>query len=299
MNYLNLIRPLIGAGIGYITNWIAVKMMFRPLKPIKIGKWKLPFTPGIIPKNKERIAKAIGNSISNNLLTENALTDTLLSSEKEEIIRRKLETKFNNYSSEEDIIIKEKILTIIEENSYKKAVEFVNESLSDDIITTLKDENIGNIVASQIEEVVNEKLHGSIFGIFGGKSILSKISEEISSKINEYIDLNGKEIVSNIISNKINSFENLTISDAVEKINKSNIDIVSIIMSCYNRVITQNLSGILKTIDISKVVEDKINSMDMNELEKMILDIMKKELNALVNLGALIGLVLGLLNLVV
>ena len=41
----------------------------------------------------------------------------------------------------------------------------------------------------------------------------------------------------------------------------------------------------------------KINSMDVLELEKLILIIMKKELNALVNLGALIGFALGLLNL--
>ena len=60
MDYTIIIRPLIGAGIGDITNWIAVKMLFRPLKPIKFGKHALPFTPGIIPKNKARIAESIG-----------------------------------------------------------------------------------------------------------------------------------------------------------------------------------------------------------------------------------------------
>ena len=49
MNYQFIINPLIGAGIGYVTNWIAIKMMFRPTKAIKIGKFTLPFTPGIIP----------------------------------------------------------------------------------------------------------------------------------------------------------------------------------------------------------------------------------------------------------
>ena len=38
MDYYLILRPLIGAGIGYVTNWIAVKMMFRPLNPIKIPK---------------------------------------------------------------------------------------------------------------------------------------------------------------------------------------------------------------------------------------------------------------------
>ena len=59
MKYIDWLRPVIGAGIGYITNWIAVKMMFRPIKEYKIGKLRIPFTPGIIPKNKERISAAI------------------------------------------------------------------------------------------------------------------------------------------------------------------------------------------------------------------------------------------------
>ncbi|MEG0107985.1 MAG: DUF445 family protein, partial [Lachnospiraceae bacterium] len=59
MNELNWIAgPLIGAVIGYCTNYIAVKMLFRPLYPVKIGRFTLPFTPGMIPKGKERLAKA-------------------------------------------------------------------------------------------------------------------------------------------------------------------------------------------------------------------------------------------------
>ena len=81
MNYSIIIEPLVGAIIGYITNWIAIKMMFRPLKPIKLFGFKLPFTPGIIPKNKERIAKSIGIAISDNLLTNSDLQDILLSDE--------------------------------------------------------------------------------------------------------------------------------------------------------------------------------------------------------------------------
>ena len=53
MTILEIIAgPAIGAVIGYCTNYIAVKMLFRPLKPIKIGNRTLPFTPGIIPKGQ-------------------------------------------------------------------------------------------------------------------------------------------------------------------------------------------------------------------------------------------------------
>ena len=68
-------------------------------------------------------------------------------------------------------------------------------------------------------------------------------------------------------------------------------------MNIYEKTILEKLPDLLNTLDISKIVTDKINSMDVLELEKLILTIMKKELNALVNLGAIIGFLLGLLNL--
>ncbi|MDD6065009.1 MAG: DUF445 family protein, partial [Firmicutes bacterium] len=53
MNWIQIFAgPAIGAVIGYCTNYVAVKMLFRPLKPIRIGKFTLPFTPGVIPKRK-------------------------------------------------------------------------------------------------------------------------------------------------------------------------------------------------------------------------------------------------------
>ena len=295
MNYTIIIRPIIGAVIGYVTNWIAVKMLFRPLNPIKIGKIKLPFTPGIIPKNKERIAKAIGDTISNNLLTEDAIVNSLLSEEKEKIIKEKIEKQLTNCSNENSI--KENILKIVEENTYSKAVRLINDSLADNIVKTLKEENIGNMVANQIEIAAKEKMQGSMLRIFGINSIISNISSEVSIKINEYVDANGKEIVSNIINKKIDELEETKVSAITRKINDSEIDVVSIIMNLYNKIMKEKLTDILKAINISNIVTEKINSMDTLELEKLILTIMKKELNSLVNLGALIGFVLGLLNL--
>ena len=50
------IGPIIGGIIGLITNGIAIRMLFRPLKAIKVWGLTLPFTPGLIPKEKPRIA---------------------------------------------------------------------------------------------------------------------------------------------------------------------------------------------------------------------------------------------------
>ncbi|MGF1568277.1 MAG: DUF445 domain-containing protein [Nodosilinea sp.] len=65
--------PVIGGVIGYFTNDIAIKMLFRPYRPIYIGKRRLPFTPGLIPSNQERLAKRISDTIMGSLLTPEEL----------------------------------------------------------------------------------------------------------------------------------------------------------------------------------------------------------------------------------
>ena len=61
--------PLIGALIGYCTNYIAVKMLFRPRHEKYFFGHKVPLTPGAIPKGKTRLAKSVGDVISNHLVT--------------------------------------------------------------------------------------------------------------------------------------------------------------------------------------------------------------------------------------
>jgi len=65
--------PVAGAIIGYFTNDIAIKMLFRPYKAIYIGKRQLPFTPGLIPRNQARLAKRIADTIMGSLLTPGEL----------------------------------------------------------------------------------------------------------------------------------------------------------------------------------------------------------------------------------
>jgi uncharacterized membrane protein YheB (UPF0754 family) len=68
-----LVPPIAGAIIGYFTNDIAIKMLFRPYKAIYIGKRRLPFTPGLIPSNQDRLAKRISDTIMGSLLTPEEL----------------------------------------------------------------------------------------------------------------------------------------------------------------------------------------------------------------------------------
>jgi uncharacterized membrane protein YheB (UPF0754 family) len=71
--WLYVSPPILGGVIGYFTNDIAIKMLFRPYRAIYIGGRRIPFTPGLIPRNQERLAKNISHTIMGSLLTPEEL----------------------------------------------------------------------------------------------------------------------------------------------------------------------------------------------------------------------------------
>lgn len=64
---------MIGGVIGYFTNDVALKMLFRPYRPIYLAGKRLPFTPGLIPSNQERLAQRVADTIMGSLLTPEEL----------------------------------------------------------------------------------------------------------------------------------------------------------------------------------------------------------------------------------
>ncbi len=64
-----IFMAIIGALIGGITNFIAIKMLFRPYKTMYIGSWRVPLTPGLIPKRRDELSTQLGRTIVDHLLT--------------------------------------------------------------------------------------------------------------------------------------------------------------------------------------------------------------------------------------
>ncbi len=87
MEYLPyLAPPILGAFIGYLTNHIAIRMLFRPLKPWRIFGVRLPLTPGIIPSKRFLLAEKMGDMVGSHLLTSDDVGRAL----EKETFRREL-----------------------------------------------------------------------------------------------------------------------------------------------------------------------------------------------------------------
>jgi uncharacterized membrane protein YheB (UPF0754 family) len=80
--------PILGAVIGWVTNDIAIRMLFRPLKEIRVLGVRLPFTPGIFPKERHTLARSIGKMVSRELITEEALRAQIHSEKSLEALSR-------------------------------------------------------------------------------------------------------------------------------------------------------------------------------------------------------------------
>lgn len=187
-----IIMTTVGALIGWLTNVIAIKLLFRPIEPIKLPL--LPFSfQGLMPKRRNEIAKSIGETVQNELLSIEEIMDELIEGmDKTEIIK---------------------------------------------------------MLQSYVSKIVEEKMPSMVPTMFKGMIV-------------KYV----YDLVADEGENMINQLSDKVIHHATEKIN------------------------------ISEMIEAKINAFPMAELERLVLDIAKKELKHIEVLGGVIGLLIGVLQ---
>ena len=186
-----IVDPLIGTLIGFGTNYIAVKMLFRPYKPIKIGKFTLPFTPGVIPKRKKELAKSLGNTISNELLTNNDIKDIFLS----ENVKKKISENIVLNLKKQNISLKEFLLNNIDDEKYNKLKIKIQNILCERISESLLRMDVANIIVEEGTKAVKEKLSENIFGKFISEEKIKNMAEPIKEQIDNYLQNNIKSLI--------------------------------------------------------------------------------------------------------
>lgn len=297
MNYHLLAGPVIGAAIGYFTNYIAVKMMFRPLYPVKIGSWTLPFTPGIIPRGKGRLAKAIGEAVGKNLLTEESFTETLLAPAIEKHLKEKVRLfLYENRKNEETL--REWILEYLDEPVYEAAFDHVKNTATDRLVKKVLEMELGDIIANEAAKAVRERVRGGIMSFMVTDGLVDSLRMSISQGIQTYLDEHAEEILAPKVEEECRAAMDTAVGTLVARIDDCGLPLDEILWNTYETLVHKKIGAALLRLDISGMVEKKINEMDVEEVEALVLSVMQKELNAIVGLGAVIGFVLGLLNLI-
>lgn len=294
MNIQLIASPLIGAAIGYITNDIAIKMLFHPRKAWYIGKFHVPMTPGLIPKEKRRIAKALGKAVSEQLLNREVLQRVLFSDELTAKLRRSVDAAVDRNRTNE-ATINETLLRYISGDSLARLKSGVSGGLRAAAERFIRRENIGERAAAALLDYAREQIEGTFLAMFSGM-LDDRLRDRIADMINDMIDEKAGDYIGEYLDKGIERLADRRICDLLAENGDMADGISDFALGLYRNVIGGNLDGILRAVNLEKVVEERIEGFDTVQLETLIFGIMRKELNMIVRLGAVLGFLMGCAN---
>jgi len=304
---LFIVPPFAGAIIGFVTNVIAIRMLFRPLKEVRIFGIRLPFTPGILPRQRKNLAISIGSMVERELLTPEILRERLSRDDVRGRIKQAislfteniLEKTPKELSSDGGNILLEKAPSALEKVYpilTSAVMEFVNRK---DIRREL--ESKGRIIILNIMSQFNTLQR---FFLAAGQ-----YDQTLQAKMPQIIDdlalsldklLKEKNIKESILNAAVGSIGRM-ISEDGKKID-SLLNISAEEKTKLDDFLADKLTGavdgkieyILSSINIKSLVSDRIDSLDMIRVERIILDVMSNQLKYVELFGGVLGFLLGL-----
>jgi uncharacterized membrane protein YheB (UPF0754 family) len=131
-----------------------------------------------------------------------------------------------------------------------------------------------------------------------GKKPLHSALETMIQQAETMIAEHGKEYIEKYIKDAYEDLLDQPVSEAAMLLEKNIPDLKQQIWNKYTEFVQQKVGKFLSTLNVAGIIENKINDYDLNELETMIMEISKKELQALVWLGGLLGMIMGFVNLI-
>jgi uncharacterized membrane protein YheB (UPF0754 family) len=163
-----------GALIGWFTNTVAIKMLFRPLKP-----WRIPFTQiefqGLIPRRRAEITSSISKTVEEQLVSVKYMAGRLVEGEnKAELVR----------------IIRVKILSVIED----KIPSIIPKGITQALLARLKmvlTEEIENFIDNSLVEMIEQTVEKIDISSMVEEQINSLELQEVERLI---LDIAGREL---------------------------------------------------------------------------------------------------------
>ncbi len=280
---LHVIVPIVVGGIiGYFTNYIAIKMLFRPRTAKYIGKWKVPFTPGVIPKNQSRIANAVGNAVSEQLLTKEAMMAQL----EENGLSDKIA------ASIVDSILKANIN--FEESG--ETLEKAGSNITDKLTEEIEHADLLPVIREIGNHTLQDYLKNPMISMFLNGSMLESIYGKIDVGLKAYVQENGKQMVQDYIAKKVEDQGTIQTKEIVELFGMNQMQLTHTVSKIIKTFLSEKSEELLAVLDIQAIVQKQVESMKVEELEELVMYVMENELKAVINLGAVIGALIGMIN---
>ncbi|WP_446936250.1 DUF445 domain-containing protein [Lysinibacillus fusiformis] len=192
-----LFMAIIGAAIGGVTNHLAIKMLFRPHNAIYIKNWRVPFTPGLIPKRRDELAKQLGLTVVNYLLTPETFRKKFFSKDIQEKVEQFVQTKVEETIFTNDKTIQDWLNIAGFAHmpaTIEQKVEAIVEGQFASVKNTLSTKSIRTLLSSDIQDTLDTKIPVAVSHILekGEDYFLSPEGEmTIKAMIDDFLSSKG------------------------------------------------------------------------------------------------------------
>lgn len=192
-----LFMAVIGAAIGGVTNHLAIKMLFRPHEAIYIKNWRVPFTPGLIPKRRDELAKQLGLTVVNYLLTPETFRKKFFSKDIQDKVEQFVQTKVEETIFTNDKTIQDWLTLAGFSNmpaTIEQKVEAIVEGQFESVKNTLSTKSIRTLLSADIQNAIDAKIPVAVGHILekGEDYFLSPEGEmTIKAMIDDFLSSKG------------------------------------------------------------------------------------------------------------
>ena len=156
--------------------------------------------------------------------------------------------------------------------------------------------DLGATIAAYGGAAIREKVSGTMLAMFiHGKSIDS-LAGSIQEGVNRYLEEHLHEMLLPKVEQELDRFAGKSTEELCQSLSSDPRLLHQVVERIYEELMRSKVDKALRAVDISGIVERKINEMDVESIERLALSVMERELQSIVSLGALIGFVIGALN---
>lgn len=284
-----LVSPAVGAAIGYLTNALAVKMLFRPYSEKRIGRLRLPFTPGVIPRRRKALARALGDAVGRQLVTQSDLREAILS---DTALDALTDLVLESISGRDGL--EKRLGALLGEKELGAAKERLDGALTSAIVSALSSRDLGGILLREGAAALRRA--NPMLGMFLGDAVIEQLSPTVNASLDRYLSERGEKELLPSVSEQSERWLSESPAELLSGLGLDGEAQRALIGGAVRRLLCSCLPTLLEGIDLASIVERKIEAMEIRELESLVLSVMRRELRAVVNLGAVIGFILGLLG---
>ncbi|MCI8993283.1 MAG: DUF445 family protein [Eubacterium sp.] len=290
-----LIPPVLGAAIGYVTNFLALKMLFSPKKAIYIGKWRVPFTPGIIPKRKNELAHAIGELVAARFFTEDDIRAFFLSEEMKQTVANGIASGLDSLISGQTV--RQAGEAVIGSYKLEEIQIQAQKAVYLEVRNTVMHSDIFERVEAGAGYMIRKKLSGTILQRLVSKQQMDSVSKTVSYEMQKYMHEHMEELLLPMIAKKSEELLDSGIEENLESFGVTQEMVYQAGLAAYGKFVEEALDQVVRVFDIAKLTEEKIIQMDAKEVEALSNRVIRREMQAVIYLGAILGAVIGLVNL--